>query len=357
MHIEPTARQLAEIIALKRAPSFASLAEQIPGVERVEEGRISALESGRLPEEVGPRPELELRAIWLKSVVVVGGLDHDLNAENPLNDDGMGKIYRCSRWNSENSEAYEALGLDSEGRPNLDLPAVYPIVVERVMKHIQGDRNLKARLERSMRRWGHKDPSELQVAIEVVCEGSAYPDDLSTELTGEYCYRLKEGREADRRFAEDCEALSDLISRSWEPAWEEARDRGEVGNPLAVILDVFEHGGIMFSVSGYGPQCQWDTTIGGAIWVPDDVAHDCIMTSEDPRPKHELAREYAEQACKAYTAWCNGQTYVVSAFAVDRQTGAIVDGHEESFGDVVGYSEAEDEMEQQLLAMAKSLAK
>lgn len=96
MHIEPTASQLAEIMARKGAPSFATLAEQIRGVERVEEGRISALSSGRLPQEVGPRPELELRAIWLKSMVIVGGLDHDQDAENPLDDDGAGKIYRSS---------------------------------------------------------------------------------------------------------------------------------------------------------------------------------------------------------------------------------------------------------------------
>ena len=356
MHIEPTARQLAAVIARKGAPSFTSQAEQIPGVERVEERRISPLASGRLPQEVGPRPSLELRAVWLKDAVIIGGLDYDHDAESPLEDDGMGKIYRSSRFNRDNQEAYEALGLDSEGRPNLDLPAVYPIVVERVMKHIESDRNLKRRLERSMRRWGRKDPGELQVAIEIVCEGSAYPDDLSTELSGEYCYRLKEGKEADRRFAEDCEALSDLIGESWEPAWEQARDAGEVGNPLAVILDVYEHSGIMFSVSGYGPQCQWDTSSGGALWVPDDVAHDCIMTSSDPRPKHELAREYAEQACEAYTSWCNGQTYAVSCFAVDRHTGAILGDNVEDYGGVVGSEEAETDMEEAVLAMAKDLA-
>lgn len=356
MHIEPTARQLAAVMAQKGAPSFASLAEQIPGVERVEERRISPLASGRFPQEVGPRPTLELRAIWLKSAVIIGGLNYDLDAENPLEDEGMGSIHRSSRFNRDNQEAFRALGLDSEGEPYLGHEAVYEGVVERVLEHIKGDRNLRRRLERSMRRWGLHDPSELEGLIRSVCEGPAWPDDLSMEFSLKYCYRLKEGRVADQRLAEDCEALSDFIENARMPAWEQARAEGKIGNPLAVILDVYEHSGIMFSVSGHGPQCQWDTSSGGALWVPDDVAHDCIMTSSDPRPKHELAREYAEQACEAYTAWCNGQTFLVSMFAVDRHTGAVLDDHADVYGGVVGSDEAETKMEEALLALARDFA-
>ena len=354
MHIEPTARQLAAVIARKGKPSFAKRAGEFPGVERIEEGKISPLASGRLPHEIGSRPDLELRAIWFGPVVVVGGLSYDQDAENPLDNEGEGTIYRFSRFNGDNQEAFRALGLDSEGEPFLGHPAVHQGVVERVMGHINGDRNLLRRLERSMRRWGKKDPSELEGLIRSVCEGPAWPDDLSTELTREYCYRLKEGAGPDRRFAEDCEALSEFIEQARLPAWEQARSEGKVGNPLTVVLDVYEHSGIMFSVANHGVQCPWDTAKGGAIWVPDDVAHDCIMTDEDPRPKYELAKEYAESACEAYTAWCNGQTFVVAAFALDRHTGAILGDLAVDYGGVVGFDNAESEMEDAVLGITRN---
>lgn len=44
------------------------------------------------------------------------------------------------------------------------------------------------------------------------------------------------------------------------------------------VLDVYEHGGIVYSLTGEGMQCQWDTARGGAILgitkcdEPDNVA-------------------------------------------------------------------------------------
>lgn len=43
-----------------------------------------------------------------------------------------------------------------------------------------------------------------------------------------------------------------------------------------VLLDIYEHGGMAYSVTGTGMQCRWDTTRGGAIWVPDDGAQENI---------------------------------------------------------------------------------
>lgn len=40
-------------------------------------------------------------------------------------------------------------------------------------------------------------------------------------------------------------------------------------NPLAVLLDCYEHSLVSWSVSGEGTQCQWDTSHSAGVWVPD----------------------------------------------------------------------------------------
>ena len=42
-------------------------------------------------------------------------------------------------------------------------------------------------------------------------------------------------------------------------------------NPYAVLLDIYEHSGRVYSISGEGYQCQWDTARGGGIWIPNDA--------------------------------------------------------------------------------------
>lgn len=48
----------------------------------------------------------------------------------------------------------------------------------------------------------------------------------------------------------------------------------EKPNPHAVLLDVYEHSGTSWSLSGEGMQCQWDTSKAAGVWVPDD---ECIQ--------------------------------------------------------------------------------
>lgn len=57
-----------------------------------------------------------------------------------------------------------------------------------------------------------------------------------------------------------------------------ALGRDRYGNPDpditpdrdAVLLDCYDHGGQMWSVSGGGMQDRWDTARGAGVWVPDD---------------------------------------------------------------------------------------
>ena len=42
------------------------------------------------------------------------------------------------------------------------------------------------------------------------------------------------------------------------------------GNVNAVLLDVYSHSGQIWSITGGGMRCQWDTSVGAGAWVPSE---------------------------------------------------------------------------------------
>ncbi len=59
------------------------------------------------------------------------------------------------------------------------------------------------------------------------------------------------------------------------------RDKSRKPNPMAVLLDVYDHSGQVYAVSGSQaarmfPDQQWDVAHGGAVWVPDDCCEETI---------------------------------------------------------------------------------
>jgi hypothetical protein len=104
---------------------------------------------------------------------------------------------------------------------------------------------------------------------------------------------------------------------------------GEPRNPYAVLLDVYEHGGISYSLSGQGAQCQFDTARGGAVWVPsEELKKELDLTVADAAQVR--ARELAAQAAKTYTDWCNGNCYGVVVVTYDKE-GTEID-HDSCWG-------------------------
>jgi len=81
-------------------------------------------------------------------------------------------------------------------------------------------------------------------------------------------------------------------------------------NGLAFWLAYFEHGNCVWSISGEGPQCRWDSVqrAGILIWE-DDESNIGAKSYED---RSEDARRFLSR----YTAWCNGEVYgyTVKAF-------------------------------------------
>ena len=73
----------------------------------------------------------------------------------------------------------------------------------------------------------------------------------------------------------------------------------------AFILSYFEHGYCMWSLSGEGPQCRWDTAqFAGILIYKDPVKY----LPKGWHKRAEMARSFLEE----YTKWCNGEIYCYS---------------------------------------------
>lgn len=329
---------------------------------------------------------------------VVGRLEYDEYCENPFEASCcMGYVVGRGKYQTrhhDESELFEALGLNRYGDPDFDLDPV----VERVRV-----------------KYGAWVESISEVNVEVL--------GLSDEITVEDMKRWL----GDLQLREDFE-ISDYVwdalpydalphnfhdlslkledwpelELDWEDAWQEARAAGEVGDPDAVMLDVYDHSGLHWSVSGGGMQCRWDTTSGAGVWLPDESArkeiqrrayvYDHAYIEESGRGTnrvfkvinrhgHTLAtysewgeafahaneianlcvksgipgtgwgrtiavEELAESSLETYNAWLSGDCYgcIVEVFELDEDEdeGALVE--DESCWGFIGEEWAEDEL-------------
>ena len=87
------------------------------------------------------------------------------------------------------------------------------------------------------------------------------------------------------------------------------------GNADAVALDCYSHGGEVWSISGGGMQCQFDTAPYAGVWVPDE----CLIAELDTLEGHERRAQvltYCKQFLEQYNAINNGEVYgcVVETF-------------------------------------------
>jgi hypothetical protein len=92
--------------------------------------------------------------------------------------------------------------------------------------------------------------------------------------------------------------------------WQAKKDAGEIGNPYAVLLDVYDHSGVAWSIRGGGMNDGWDTSSGAGIWIPSP---DCIKQIEEqwlkPEARWNEAVRMARGACETYTDYVNGWGY------------------------------------------------
>ncbi|MCL2591562.1 MAG: hypothetical protein FWD67_12015, partial [Betaproteobacteria bacterium] len=280
------------VIALENV-SFTVRAQALPGVEEVSYHFDEVLLTGDNPNEetidvrrtVRLTPDIEERMIVLEKYVVAGGLAYDEDSEylNPCEEGAAnGSIFHFStrRGNADEQRNYlDALGLDSNGNKDFSCEPVCDRLVKRVMQGIESDRPTLKRLQRRLRATGRPgSKASLESVIQYAIDQQGWEcalDYLADSLWGViYWVRV------DNKIQDALQPLVDLFSESEvEKCWDEARAAGEVGNPLAIYLDIYEHGGVAYSVTGTGFYCPWDTSRGAAVWVPDEDAIDNIRSN------------------------------------------------------------------------------
>jgi hypothetical protein len=145
---------------------------------------------------------------------------------------------------------------------------------------------------------------------------------------------------------------------TWESlldeAWQLARLSGQVGDPYTVMLDCYEHGGQVWSVTGSGQQCLFDTARGAGVWVPDQCLReelDSIKTNEGLDAARTKAVEFARLALGSYNAWLAGDCYgvAVDVFSIEGDCLKLID--ESAVWGYVGREWAEESLSEEIRAV------
>lgn len=188
--------------------------------------------------------------------LVVGYLSDDNDCSNPLDDcDGMGQIYSAHRHSSTHSEMQEALALDSDWSPDLDL----------VDSH--KDRFRKAWIEAAMH------------SVEFIAWADETAGAGASETDAYYKRRARklwDATDGEHHYRVQCIYDFEFTEDVREKLWADLRNEGLIGEKDVVLLDCYDHGGQHWSLSGQGMQCRFDTANGAGVWVPDDSAREEI---------------------------------------------------------------------------------
>ncbi len=113
--------------------------------------------------------------------------------------------------------------------------------------------------------------------------------------------------------------------------------RAKLANGLALSLDYFEHGLCTWSLSGEGPQCDFDNRSNAGILVwerdEDDIGGKTV----------EERRKDAALFLETYTKWCNGHVhgYTIDEHEDEPSIGGFYD-FASMVGDILDHVDIED---------------
>lgn len=214
---------------------------------------------------------------------------------NPLeDDDGYGIIYHHprSRYGKPGNDYYYALNLDKYENPILDEDKLQASWHDAVMAVPTDLFTLPPDLA-----WeGHQEELRDQLANEeagdysigVQCRYAWAEHDLTLEIYTEMANKIKS-----------------VLVWSYEDAEVDARLPPDKD---VIMLDLYDHSGCTWSISGTGTLCQWDASRWEAVWVPDKcILGEAEHLAEDERKALMLKR--CEEALKIYNAWSNGDVF------------------------------------------------
>lgn len=84
------------------------------------------------------------------------------------------------------------------------------------------------------------------------------------------------------------------------------------------VLSCYQHGGIVWSLKGEGPQCPWDTVQVAGLLIWQGSAREM----RKHYPTLEERRNYARSFLQQYTAWANGECY---GYVIENEKGDHLD--------------------------------
>lgn len=303
--------------------------------------KVSEIDVDGLTAELSFEPSSAMSYVEHKiekqgGLVAVGYLVDDHDVENPLDDcDGMGHIYSSHRHSGQHAKMQAVLGLDSDWQRDLSLRVV--------------ERDAESALMELVR-------TRLQVDLVAFILECANNNGMSRDQALEYFVVDFTGQLPYHRETWLTEKVRALVT--WDSlldeAWQLARLSGQVGDPHTVMLDCYEHGGQVWSVTGSGQQCLFDTARGAGVWVPDQCLReelDSIKTNEGIDAARTKAVEFARQALESYNAWLAGDCYgvAVDVFSTEGDRLKLID--ESAVWGYVGRKWAEESLSEEVRAV------
>ena len=122
---------------------------------------------------------------------------------------------------------------------------------------------------------------------------------------------------------EDCDGMGHILSlnrrhRNFKP---EDIERLLAERPDDVVpLSYYEHGLCLWDVQDGArirncPDMRWDGVSFAGIWYPDQSLLDMANDEKTSEARRAKLVQWASEACKVYTEWCNGNCYAFNAVA------------------------------------------
>lgn len=415
--VESLKRLSPATIACIENQSFGNLASALPGVESVDyhfrDARTLGGEELDVKTMFGKVPEIEERLVVLANHIIVGGLDYSTagSEENPMTDcDGNGSIAHYGRRGNaqEHRDFYEAIGYTSDGEIDLEHDAVTENLARFVCTSVEKNRSVMTTLSHLLRSQG-KDATWKNVlhVLSDTINRSNYiyaMDDITEVFTG-----IRYWNDARDRYPNLFEIYVLISEDTAKKMWSVALETGDIGNPYAHFLDIYEHGGTAYSMSGTGSGCHWDTSSRSAVWIPDDIAManivganltleldnnqqfsgraqrfegektyysytkdngvswvgkyrtewdamDAMIHSCSVEVRLQILNEinkrsytYAKAVVEEFNDWVNGRIYDPVVYVLDRVSGEIKEDLCEAFSTIIGYKYAEEALDEFIL--------
>lgn len=178
------------------------------------------------------------------SRLVLAYLCYDTDADNPLEGSGFEMATSHRHASRDEHRSYQkARGFNEDFAPDLE-----------AVCHLDGFRAFWVK--------------EAENSVEFWC----WCDKTGRKAEPDSAYYARRAKAFWREAGVDgqCRSKSiwdfDFTTNAARKFWE----TGVIVDPYAVTLDCYEHGGQVWSISGSGTQCRWDTARGAGVLIPDD---------------------------------------------------------------------------------------